>query len=403
MMMQQQMIVQHQWAWQQQMMMQQQPQLLMTKSSKPEEARKSKRSKQASLPAQVVEVTGKACVQVNKVGADAAGTSADGVDASALGEDGRRRPRRRRWDPIIVPPKVIPGRTLPVRQGLVVGKLGAALARRVALAVSSRAARAAPPNMGPEPAKVGEGGTTWEEPRAKTGLQLLGDLAPATMASARLNYILADEPRRSFVSFLPGLIAEDACSAFFATIRDGTNWMQPCGPLGPIPRKTAWFVSRGCSCCYRYGGVEVAPCEYPAWMSELMQVVMPACGVSQPSEMPNCCNLNLYEDGGMSVGWHSDDEALFQGKFRDCRIISLSFGAKRRFELRLNWPQEGEQFAWHLMLGNGDVCTMEGMTQKHFQHRVAREANVSGARVNLTWRWIVKHTPHCPASRERLF
>eukprot|EP00971_Amphidinium_carterae_P050705 998363-Amphidinium_carterae.1 len=26
------------------------------------------------------------------------------------------------------------------------------------------------------------------------------------------------------------------------------------------------------------------------------------------------------------VGWHADNEKLFQGKFRDCRIISLSLG-----------------------------------------------------------------------------
>ena len=69
------------------------------------------------------------------------------------------------------------------------------------------------------------------------------------------------------------------------------------------------------------------------------------------------CNSNR------SSGWHSDDERLFQGKFRDCRtvkdvpgvilsrtvsscvhpvsrIISLSLGATRKFELRRNWPED---------------------------------------------------------------
>merc|ERR1719401_86438 len=44
---------------------------------------------------------------------------------------------------------------------------------------------------------------------------------------------------------------------------------------------------------------------------------------------------------------------------------------------------------------------MEGMTQKHFQHRVPRESGVAGPRINLTWRWILKHTPRCPAGRLR--
>ncbi|CAJ1328700.1 unnamed protein product [Effrenium voratum] len=101
----------------------------------------------------------------------------------------------------------------------------------------------------------------------------------------------------------------------------------------------------------------------------------------------------------MSVGWHADDEQLFQGKSRDCRIISLSLGATRSFELRRNWSDASEDHTVRLELGDGDLCTMEGMLQKHLQHRVPREHQVSGPRINLTWRWIVKHAPGCPLSR----
>merc|ERR1712087_601886 len=116
--------------------------------------------------------------------------------------------------------------------------------------------------------------------------------------------------------------------------------------------------------------------------------------------MGNSCNLNLYEGGGMSVGWHSDDEALFQARFRDARIISLSLGVRRTFELRLNWPEERELSEFRLGLGDGDLCSMEGMLQKHTQHRVPPEPFAgSAARINLTWRWIVKHGPKCPVGR----
>merc|ERR1712087_627326 len=123
---------------------------------------------------------------------------------------------------------------------------------------------------------------------------------------------------------------------------------------------------------------------------ELMKVAMPCCGLADPETWPNCCNLNLYEDGCMSVGWHSDDEALFQGKFQDIRIISLSFGARRKFEMRANWPSDGEPTLKPIMLDDGDLCTMEGMVQKHYQHRVPRESPVTSPRINLTWRWIAK-------------
>lgn len=137
-------------------------------------------------------------------------------------------------------------------------------------------------------------------------------------------------------------------------------------------------------------------------MLELMAEVMPRCGLQDPQDWPNCCNMNLYEDGGSAVGWHSDDEALFQGKFRDIVIISISFGVTRKFQIRYNWPElDSERQVQTLMLSSGDMMTMEGMFQKHLQHRIPKEGNVTGPRINLTWRWVVKHTPRCPAGRFR--
>lgn len=245
-------------------------------------------------------------------------------------------------------------------------------------------------------------GEAWEQPREEAGLKLLG-ASEGCPPGVKWDYVVLDESRRSFAGFAPGVLAKEACDAFFERVRDGTIWMQPHGPFGPVPRKTAWLVASGCSCSYRYGGLEVPPQAFPPWMVELMKIIMPCCGLVDLGEMPNSCNMNLYEDGSMSVGWHSDDEALFQGKFRDCRIISLSLGARRRFELRLNWPQEHDaESIQSIYLVSGDLCTMEGMMQKHFQHRIAKEMNVSGARINLTWRWIAKHDPRCPAGRSRL-
>jgi len=241
-------------------------------------------------------------------------------------------------------------------------------------------------------------GDLWEEPREKDGLQLVTEMGKG-LADWKL--VLKDDSRRSYAAYLPKALSVEQCSHYFETIRDNTNWMQPEGRLGPIPRKTAWMTRKGCQCSYRYGGIEVDPIEYPPWMIELLQFVMPKCGFGTDAEWPDSCNMNLYEDGGMSVGWHSDDERLFQGKFRDIIIISLSLGTKRKFELRLNWPDEGERPVQRVMLDNGDLMTMEGMLQKHFMHRVPKEENITSPRINLTWRWVVMHTPKCPVRRER--
>lgn len=241
-------------------------------------------------------------------------------------------------------------------------------------------------------------GETWEEPREATGLELLGELTPPSVG---WRYVLSDESRRSFVGYLQKPFPESFCEKWEEIVRAGTEWQQPVGKYGPVPRKTAWMVQRGCSCTYHYGDVEVEPQIFPNWMLELLRHAMPRCGLCDPMDWPNSCNLNLYSNGSMCVGWHSDDEQLFQGTFRDTRIISLSLGQARKFELRRNWIEGKDKKPDSVILGPGDLMMMEGMVQKHFQHRVPKEENVEGARINLTWRWIIKHDPHCPAGRSR--
>ena len=117
------------------------------------------------------------------------------------------------------------------------------------------------------------------------------------------------------------------------------------------------------------------PAELPPQMLEVLKVVMPLCGPSSPATWPNGRNLKVCADGTDALDRHSDDEPLFQGIHQDRFIISFSLGQ--------------------------DLCTMEGMTQKHLQHRVPPQGNVNEPRINLTWRWVVKHNASCPSSRTR--
>lgn len=205
-----------------------------------------------------------------------------------------------------------------------------------------------------------------------------------------------DESRRSFAGYLEAPVTGVRLDDLFRRIEEGTEWRRPDGLLGQMPRKTAWMVRQGCECPYRYGGIEVKPQAFPVWMLDIMEIYMPFCGLSDRSSWPDSCNLNLYETGEQSVGWHADDEALFQGTFHDIRILSLSLGQQRKFELRKSWPDGDEKTTYKMLLGNGALCTMEGMVQKHFLHRVPKQDNVSRPRINLTWRWIRKHSQKCP-------
>ena len=76
--------------------------------------------------------------------------------------------------------------------------------------------------------------------------------------------------------------------------------------------------------------------------------------------------------------------------------MDLAVGAKRTFELH---PKDNPFINTKLELEDGDLCTMEGLCQKHYRHRVPRQKGVEGPRINLTWRWILRHQQLCNVGR----
>jgi len=144
----------------------------------------------------------------------------------------------------------------------------------------------------------------------------------------------------------------------------------------------------------------MAPEQMPDWMVSMMQRWLHDFDLGD--DLPNCVNLNLYQDGSHTVGWHADDEPLFQGTTQDTRIISVTLGQARKFRAGMQDPN-GKKLApakgtiSDVMLGHGDICTMEGLFQKHFLHQVATQRSIKDApRINATFRWIVKHGRTCP-------
>lgn len=238
------------------------------------------------------------------------------------------------------------------------------------------------------------------------------------------SYPLRDYERGCFVGHLPGALNLLQARDWLRIILDGEDirqWERPRGTMGlQSSRHTKWLVADGCSCTYRYCGTPVAPATFPSWMEDLLGLVMPLCGLRDRDDWPNCCNVNLYTQGSQSIDWHGDDERLFLGRQQNTRVVSLSLGAARAFELRPRresqavststrageaneetekTEDEEEPFVHRLDLRNGDLCTMEGMTQCHYVQRVPRASiKPVAVRLNLTWRWIVAHEQHCGGS-----
>merc|ERR1711879_674184 len=102
---------------------------------------------------------------------------------------------------------------------------------------------------------------------------------------------------------------------------------------------------------------------------------------------PNSCNINWYKDGSAGIGTHSDDEDLFGGLDHPIKIISVSFGAERKFQIYKYEDPSRHGLVTELVLPNNSYMTMEGMFQKHYKHRIPIYPDSDlPPRLNITWR-----------------
>ena len=104
-----------------------------------------------------------------------------------------------------------------------------------------------------------------------------------------------------------------------------------------ILRHTAWMVAPGCSCAYTYGTITMPATEIPTWLLSMVGRWLGAIGLGGQS-FPDGINLNRYDHGAQTMGWHADGESLFQSRTRDTRIVSISLGATRAMGVAVRLP-----------------------------------------------------------------
>lgn len=179
-----------------------------------------------------------------------------------------------------------------------------------------------------------------------------------------------------FEGFLP---ADEAARSFDALMRE-IPWEQReiviMGRRVMQPRKVAWLGER--EAVYTYSGVTNVPVPWTPALLDLRDRVEEAAGARFNSAL-----ANLYRDERDSMGMHADAEKEL-GK--DPVIASLSLGATRRFQLR-HAKRKGVA-GRDLALESGTLLIMRGTTQRFYRHGVPKETRPTGARINLTFRWI---------------
>jgi alkylated DNA repair dioxygenase AlkB len=141
-------------------------------------------------------------------------------------------------------------------------------------------------------------------------------------------------------------------------------------------RKVAWYGDEAFT--YTYSNTTKTAL---AWTPELLLIKRVI--EERTEEHFNSCLLNLYHTGEEGMAWHSDGETDLK---KDGAIGSLSFGAARKFSFKHQQSKETVS----LTLEHGSLLVMAGTTQTNWLHRLPPTKRVAGARINLTFRTIVR-------------
>jgi alkylated DNA repair dioxygenase AlkB len=162
----------------------------------------------------------------------------------------------------------------------------------------------------------------------------------------------------------------------FEQISAETQWQQERGRTGPFPRLTAWYADAGLT--YSYSGVRHEALPWTPRLTEIRLRVQDAASASFNSLL-----LNLYRDGQDSIGFHSDAEPELGV---NPVIASISLGAVRQFMLK--HIKTGKKLKYDL--AHGSLLVMGGTCQHHWVHGVPKIKTTVGARINLTFRRIIR-------------
>src|SRR4029453_14501410 len=132
---------------------------------------------------------------------------------------------------------------------------------------------------------------------------------------------------------------------------------------------------------YRYSGVVHPARPLTPRLEAILATVEAASGVAFNSVL-----ANLYRDGRDSVGWHRDSDYAHGGQ---PAIASVSFGAVRRFQLRV----DGGGGRATIDLEPGSVLLMQGEAVARWSHCLPKTSRAVGPRINLTFRHMVGGAP----------
>ncbi len=174
--------------------------------------------------------------------------------------------------------------------------------------------------------------------------------------------------------FFDGADSNKYLTHFLESIHWKQEEMKMYGKLVKLPRLIAWYGDNAKS--YTSSETELIP---EGWTKELVtikEMLEKTCQTKFNSVL-----LNLYRNGNDSISWHTDDEKELG---ENPVIVSVSFGATRKFQLRHKETKERID----IELQHGSVLIMQGALQHYWDHQIPKTKKQVGERISLTFRYI---------------
>ncbi len=196
--------------------------------------------------------------------------------------------------------------------------------------------------------------------------------------------VLEEAPRNllnkdGIVNYYGALMPSSEANDYFDVLFNNIEWKNDeaviFGKHIVTKRKVAWHGDKPFE--YTYSNTTKLALPWTSQLEELKLLIEQETGDSF-----NSCLLNLYHDGSEGMAWHSDGEDDLK---KNGAIASLSFGAERKFCFKHKQSKETVS----LILQNGSLLVMSGVTQTYWQHRLPSTTKIDKPRINLTFRTIV--------------
>jgi len=189
---------------------------------------------------------------------------------------------------------------------------------------------------------------------------------------------LFDDIPKPDIVWLPDWLDAPTASDTLAALLDEITWQQdsmntPAGKI-PFPRLTGWQGDPGA--VYVYSGIRNVP---KPWTPTVLLLKTKAEAAAQTAF--NSVLINRYRTGMDSMGWHADKERELG---LEPVIASVSLGTTRTFDFRHAKTRQTHT----LQLTHGSLLIMQGRTQLDWAHRVPKEPEARGERINLTFRYV---------------